>query len=615
MSQSEPTHPAYADFAAVVSYGPSLSFSPDGDEIAVSSNASGQYNLWALPVAGGNARQLTSHIDQAVRQIAWSPRGGQILFTADQQGDEKHQLYLIDPTGAVTRSLTNRPDVQYFLADKPWSSDERYLAFAGNDREETAQDVIVRELPTGEDDRPLKDGQIYDPVSWSPDDRYFVSILARSNTDLVVVLTDIESGDSRQVLGAEDASLYSPGPWSADGSGFWLVSDDGREFAALAFCSIATGVMDWVETPEWDVESVAASADGRYLAWSVNENGASRIHLKSLENDETVDLGSVPQGVLRSSLVFSPSGDQLAFFLESATTTSELYVVEIEERSCRKLTNSLRKDLSSVDMIEPVSVHFPTFDDRHIPAWLYRPEGEGPFPVLLSIHGGPEAQERPTYAYRGFYQYLLSRGIGVLAPNIRGSTGYGKSYQKLIHRDLGGNDVHDFEAAARYLQDLDWVDPDRIGVFGGSYGGFAVLTCVSRLPDYWAAAVDIVGPSNLVTMLKSFPPTWREMAKSIFGDVDTEEEDLLRRSPITYVDQIDTPLFIIQGANDPRVVKAESDQIVEELRDRGVEVRYDVYEDEGHGFTKKTNELKALGDAGDFFVEQLVGSLLTSPDM
>ncbi len=609
MTKSDVTRkPSYSDFAAVVSYGSSLSFSPDGREIACSSNASGQFNLWVYPVDGSEPRQLTSYTDEAVRQLAWSPKGDQIVFTADAGGNEKHQLRLTDPTGSSVESMTDRPDVQYYLAGDAWSADGNYILYAGNDREPTAQDVIIREVPTGEDDRPVADGGVSMPGGWSPDGKFISSTEVRSNTDTFVLLSDLEQGITETVLGADDDHVYAAGPWAADGAGFWVVTDRDREFNGLGFYAIDDRSFAWVETPEWDIESVSASHDGRYLAWSTNVSGKSVISLRDLDSGDLVALPDIPQGVLGSELTFSPDGSQIAFRLEAATAPAEIYLLDIPAQTLTKLTDSLRFDLSSIEMVDPELVDFETFDGRRIPAWLYRPVGTGTFPVVLSIHGGPESQERPTYGYRGFYQYLLSRGIGVLAPNIRGSSGYGKSYQKLIHRDLGGNDVHDFEAAAKYLQSLEWVDKDRIGVFGGSYGGFAVLTCVSRLPEYWAAAVDIVGPSNLVTMLKSFPPTWKEMAKQTFGDVDSEEEDLLRRSPITYVDQIETPLFIIQGANDPRVVKAESDQIVEKLRERGVNVRYDVYEDEGHGFTKKENELKAIGDSAAFFEEHLLAT-------
>jgi dipeptidyl aminopeptidase/acylaminoacyl peptidase len=225
---------------------------------------------------------------------------------------------------------------------------------------------------------------------------------------------------------------------------------------------------------------------------------------------------------------------------------------------------------------------------------------------VLSIHGGPEAQEHPVY--NPLYQYLLSRGVAVLATNIRGSTGYGKTYQRLVQRDWGGGDMQDWEHAVKWLHGQKWVDPDRIGVFGGSYGGFAVLTCVTRLPDYWAAAVDIFGPSNLITAAKAVPPTWRRMMKRFMGDPEEDAEMLRERSPMTYIENVKAPLLVIQGAKDPRVVKGESDQLVEKLRELGRDVEYVVFEDEGHGFTKRQNEITALKLSAEFLEQRLVTS-------
>jgi len=224
-------------------------------------------------------------------------------------------------------------------------------------------------------------------------------------------------------------------------------------------------------------------------------------------------------------------------------------------------------------------------------------------PLVVMPHDGPSG--RDVWGFDYLQQFLVSRGYAVLQVEYRGSSGYGISYQKLIHRDWGGDELKDFEWAHTYLQSLDWVRTDRIGVYGGSFGGFATLSCVSRLPDLWAAAVDIVGPSNLVTFAKAVPPTWRSIMASWVGDPYTEVDFMMSRSPITYVDQIRTPLFVIQGANDPRVVQAESDQIVASLRERGVDVRYDVYEDEGHGFTKRHNLVKGMRDTAEFLVERL----------
>lgn len=212
----------------------------------------------------------------------------------------------------------------------------------------------------------------------------------------------------------------------------------------------------------------------------------------------------------------------------------------------------------------------------------------------------------PAYVYDGFYQYLLGHGIAVLAPNVRGSTGYGKSYQTRIFQDWGGVDLADFADAVAYLHGEQWVDPSRIGVFGASYGGFGVLSCLSRLPELnWAAGVDFYGPSNLVTLAKASPPTWRKLVEAMFGDPDADADRLMARSPVTYADRIRAPLMVVQGANDPRVPRAESEQVVERLRALGVEVQYELFPDEGHGFTKRENQAKAFSTAGEFLVRHL----------
>jgi dipeptidyl aminopeptidase/acylaminoacyl peptidase len=222
---------------------------------------------------------------------------------------------------------------------------------------------------------------------------------------------------------------------------------------------------------------------------------------------------------------------------------------------------------------------------------------------VVAIHGGPEAQERPIYS--PLYQYLASRGVAVLATNIRGSTGYGKTYQRLIQRDWGGGDLRDWDHAVQWLRGRDWVDPERIGVWGGSYGGFAVLSCVTRLPDYWAAAVDIFGPSNLITFAKAVPPTWKRLMKRFVGDPEEDAELLRERSPMTYIENTKAPLLVIQGAKDPRVVKGESDQLVEKLRSLGRTVEYIVFDDEGHGFTKRKNELATMRASADWLEKYL----------
>lgn len=609
MATSTPTRTrrySFEQFTAIRRYQPALDFSPDGDEIAYSTNTSGQFNLWRQPSDGGYPRQLTVYSDNAVREFSWSPDGETILFTADRQGDEFTRPHLIPAKGGRPEQLAGEPDVRYYLgAIDAWSPDGRYFAYAANDREPIDQDVLIYDTHTGDVQRPLAENGNFTPLAWSPDGRYLTAVEARSNTDQVAYLISVADGEARAIAGQDDKDQYIPLDWAADGSGFWILSDAGRENQGLAFYHLADGRLEWEETPDWDIEQANATADGRYLIWVVNEDGYSKLRGKDLRSGERLRLPELPNGMV-TAFKLSRSGHKIGLLLNRATHPAEVYVVDIDNGGLTQITDGFLGGIDEADLVEPELIHYPTFDGKQIPALLYRPEGEGPFPVILSIHGGPEAQERPTYAYGGMYQYLLNLGIGVLAPNIRGSTGYGKSYQKLIHRDFGGDDLKDMEAAAKYLQSLPWVNASRIGVYGGSYGGFAVLSCVSRLPDYWAAAVDIVGPSNLVTFAKAVPPTWKRFMAEWVGDPETEADFLMERSPITYVDQIKAPLFVIQGANDPRVVKSESDQIVQRLRDRGVDVRYDVYDDEGHGFTKRENELKELADTTEFFAKYLL---------
>ncbi len=589
-------------------FAPPLIFSPDGTEVAYTVNTSGQFNLWRQASDGGFPHQLTLYTEHAVRAAAWSPAGKWIAYGADHHGDEFHQLYVIPARGGESDQLTHAIDVQHHLSPFSWSPDGRFLAYSANDRRRDALDVLARDMRSGQTKRLLAGDANYVFGRWSPDGRHVLAVELKSNTNTDLHLVDVADASHRLLTPHQGEVKYLPGPWAADGSGFFLVTDEGREFAGLASFNLRTGRREWLDTPTWDVEDCVGSQDGRYLAWAVNENGYSRLRVRSLRTGNPIRLPDLPRGVLLAG-TFSPDGTRLGLILASPTHCAEVYVIDLRRRKLTQLTHSMLGGIGERDLVKPLAVGFATHDGRKIPAFLYCPKGASAAnrrPVVLSIHGGPEAQERPLYPYSGLYQYWLSRGIGVLAPNIRGSTGYGKTYQKLIHRDWGGNELKDLEAAARYLQSLPWVDARRIAVFGGSFGGFATLSVASRLPQYWAAAVDIFGPSNLVTFVAAVPPFWRRMTDAWVGHPERDREMLLKRSPMTYVDRIIAPLLVIQGAKDPRVVMGESEQLVERLRARGVEVQYRLFEDEGHGFTKRQNELQAWGETAAFLEKHLL---------
>jgi dipeptidyl aminopeptidase/acylaminoacyl peptidase len=591
--------PLFEQFMAYRRFSGVLAFTRDGEHVLFVSNISGQFNLWRVPVGGGWPDQLTGFADETVRTLGVSPRDGTIALSADPDGDEFHQIYLIDPDGGWPRQITAAPEVQHFVGADAFSPDGSRFAFAANARTPTDMEVWVRELDSAEVRPVWGEGRFAVPAGWSPDGTQLIGVDFRNNSDTSLYLIDLDSGETRELTPHEDDIVFFPGPWAKDGSGFYFLTDEGREFRGLAFYDLLKRSYDWIETPDADIDEVAMSEDGRVLAWLVNEDGWERLRLRDLERGTDLPDPHTPRGArphltgFEPPVALSPDGSHAAIILSGPRRPPEVLVVETDSGRAQTVTDSWIGGMDEDDLVDVELISYPTFDGRDIPAWLYRPrEANGAVPVVLSIHGGPEAQERAIY--QPLYQYLLSRGIAVLATNIRGSTGYGKSYQRLVQRDWGGGDLKDWDHAVRWLRDQDWVDADRIGVFGGSYGGFAVLSCVTRLPDHWAAAVDIFGPSNLITFAKAVPPTWRRMIKRFVGDPEEDADFLRERSPLTYIDNVRAPLLVIQGAKDPRVVKPESDQLVEKLRELGRTVEYVVFEDEGHGFTKRPNELRAM---------------------
>ncbi len=611
VTQAEKLAP-FEQFMAYRRFSGGLAFSPDARNLYFVSNMSGQFNLWRVSADGGWPTQLTAFTDDTVRVISVSPSDGAVAFVADHDGDEFHQIYLLDPGGGWPEKLTDEPQVQHFVGGDAFSADGTKLAYAANARTPTDMEVWIRDLESGDTRAVFGEGMFAFPGSWSPDGTKLIAIDLRNNSDSSIHLVDLESGETTEITPHDEEGLYVPGPWHPDGSGFYYLSDEGREFRGLAFYDLGANSTRWIETPEHDVEEVATSHDGRVLAWLVNEDGYERLHLRDLHSGEDLPAPQLPPGArphltgIQPPLALTPDGSRAAVILSGPRRPPEAYVVETATGAARPVTESwIGGGFDETDLADVELVSYPTFDDRNVPAWLYRPRtGNGRVPVVLAIHGGPEAQERPLYS--PLYQYLASRGIAVLATNIRGSTGYGKSYQRLIQRDWGGGDLKDWDAAVKWLHAQDWVEPERIAVWGGSYGGFAVLSCVSRLPDYWAAAVDIFGPSNLITFAKAVPPTWKRLMKRFVGDPEEDAEMLRERSPLTYIENVKAPLLVIQGANDPRVVKAESDQLVEKLQSLGRTVEYIVFDDEGHGFTKRKNELTTMRASAEWLEQYLL---------
>ena len=592
--------PPFERFNAVRKFGPVLAFTADGAGVLFVSNISGQFNLWQVPVTGGWPKQLTPYTDHTVRSLAVR-NDGLIAFAADAEGDELHRIYVL--RDGWPEELAGGDQVQNALLHSAFSPDGSRIAYGANARTPSDSEVWVRDVDGGAPRSVFGEGMYAFPGAWSPDGTKLIALEFRANTNQSLHLVDVESGASEELTPHEGQAKFFPGPWDADGSGFWLLTDSDAEFLGLAHYDVATRSWSYVEQPDADVEGLAGSADGSVLAWIENDGGWARLRIRD-RPEPKLPPGTSHQ--FESVLAVSPDGSHVAVLWDEPRCGQNVYVVDAATGEALRVTDSNIGLPAADSMVEPQLVSYPTWDGAEVPAWLYRAPVDGPHPVVLYIHGGPESQERA--GYKPYAQYLCSRGISVLATNIRGSTGYGKTYQRMIHRRWGEVDLKDWQAAVEWLGAQDWVDSGRIGVFGGSYGGFAVLTCLSRLPDHFAVGVDIFGPSNLITLTKTAPPTWRRMFRDWVGDPDEDAEMLRAASPLTYADAIRAPLLVIQGAKDYRVVQAESDQLVERLREIGTPVEYLVFEDEGHGFTKVTNELLAYQTSVDFLERHLTKS-------
>jgi dienelactone hydrolase len=610
---AESVVPPYERYAQHWVYGDIAWLRPG--ELVFTANLTGQFNLWRQKVGArgerGFAEPLTAYIDRSVRSVVPAPDGRSIFFMADQGGDEQMQILRIPADGGDPVAITDDRKVRHELATGALDPSVRRLLYCDNGRNPADMDVVLYDLSRGTAVRPLPEGLLWGNPTWDPAGRRFFGLQSRSNTRVHTFVHDPLRKTTVEILPHDTEEVVLAEGWTKDGRSLLVRNDLGREFMQLELIEIASGKRKVLVSPKADVEAVRYSPRTSTLVYSVNEKGYSQLYAGKL-GGRPRRISSLPPGCLfaywGSGMVIAPDGRAIAAMWQSGSRPNEILWVPLAGGRPSQLSESMVGGVPDAPLPGPHLIRFPTFDGRQIPAFYYLPKHrpQGKMPAVLSIHGGPEGQERPGWEYWGLYAWLNAHGIAVLAPNIRGSTGYGRSYQKLIHHDWGGDELKDLKAAADWLCARPEIDSSRLGVFGASFGGFATLSCVARLPEYWKVGVDLVGPSNLLTFVKTVPPFWTRFMAQWVGDPETETEFLRERSPITYIDNVRTELLIVQGANDPRVNKAESDQIVSRLRANGRKVEYVVFEDEGHGFTHRANQLKGLGQCARFLADHLL---------
>ncbi len=591
-------------------YGPS--FAPDGHSLAFLSDISGVAEGWRANLAGESSLPLgpdqLTFGGERISRVAYAPGDSRLLICGDSGGSELTQLYVLSPDGVELRHLAGTPATICQFGD--WSPDGQRIVYASNERDTRFFDIYERDVTSG-DTRiyTLPDGT-YWPARYSPDGG---GILITRNETLFrnqLLLLDRVSGTARALTPAPTAAhaRHESPAWDAAREGLYLLSDSGRDTAQLAWLALVDGAMRYLTEGDWDAEALAVSHDGRRLALVTNENGYSRLALWDVSEGwerrhalATPDLGPC----VLADLVWSPDGQRLAFSRQSSTSPLDVWMLDTASGALIQVTRSATGGVDRSTLVEPTLIHFPTFDGREIPALLYTPRGgtASARPAVVYVHGGPESQYRPTF--NPIVQYFVARGYVALAPNVRGSSGYGHAYMALDDVRLRMDSVADLRHAALWLASERIADARRIAVMGGSYGGFMTLAALTTYPDIWAAGVDIVGIANFVTFLERTSPWRRTLREAEYGSLEQDRDFLTAISPIHHVERIAAPVFVVHGANDPRVPVGEAEQIVASLRQRGMPVEYQRYEDEGHGLIKRANRLIAYPAIARFLDQRI----------
>ncbi|MGH7726377.1 MAG: S9 family peptidase [Candidatus Eiseniibacteriota bacterium] len=581
--------------------------SPSGASVAFLTNITGTNQVWRIAATGGWPEQVTFG-SEPVDNVMWSPVSeDRLIFSRDVGGNERRQFLLADLATGSERRLTTRDDVIHNWGG--WSRDGKRIAYTSNERNQAYFDLYVMDVETATPKLVWqRDGSLFGG-GFSPDGRRYLVLEFSTPSNQNVYLADLEAGGEPVLLTPHEGNArYTQLRWAADGRGFWLVSDEGREFLNPAYYDLSTRKMSFRDTIEWDVERLTLSDDGRYLAWVVNEDGYGRLHLKDLRlrsATQAIPVPELPDGVIFEP-VFARDGSKLAFRLSGPTSPSNVWIYDLKLKKARQLTQSSTAGIPAGTFVRSTLLRYPTSDGKQISGFFYRPldAGNRPVSVVITVHGGPESQSEATFS--GLTQYYVNRGFGVFYPNVRGSTGYGKAFTHLDDVEKRLDSVRDLAEGAKWLVEQGYALPGRVAVTGGSYGGYMTLAALAFHPDLWACGVDVVGISNLRTFIAN-TGSWRQSLRAAeYGDPEKDGAAMDAASPIHRVQDIRAPLLVIQGANDPRVPKSEADQMVEAIKKRGGVVEYLLFPDEGHGLAKLPNRIKGYTRAADFLEQYLL---------
>ncbi len=586
-------------------------FSPDGKTLLISSDKTGVFNAWTLPLDGSDPEQLTQSTDNATFAVSWFPADQRILYTYDGGGDELNHVYVREED-ASTRNLTPGDQVKAsFLA---WADDGESFYLTTTERNQKNFDVYRYQVADYSREL-VYENPGFQITDISGDGRWVALDKPRTSADSDIFLVDLSSDDREPKLltGHMGNIKYGTYGFTPDNNSLVYRTDEHGEWFQAWKYDLDSGEKSVVIEADWDVSYVSYSNSGRYRVSGVNADARTEVTLVDTASGEQLALPELPPGDLRS-VRFSADETHIALIINADDSPSNIHVIDLLEGHTHQLTEALNPAIDQSHLVTSEIVRYKSFDGLEIPSVLYKPHGasaENPVPAMVLVHGGPGGQTRT--GYRAFVQHLVNHGYAILGANNRGSSGYGKTFNHLDDKRHGEGDLQDIVYGRAYLESLDWVDGEKVGVIGGSYGGYMVAAALAFEPEVFDVGIDIFGVTNWARTLESIPPWWESFKEALYdemGDPATDAERHRRISPLFHASNIVKPMLVVQGANDPRVLQVESDELVAGIQANEVPVEYVVFPDEGHGFRKKTNRITASNAYVKFLDIYLKGGAL-----
>ena len=562
----------------------------------------------------GAARNQISFFDEPVSNGSFcpSPDYNGFLFTKDIGGNEFSQIYWYDMKTRTSEMISDGGSRNFGIV---WSNEGDRFAFTSSRRNKKDFDIYVSDMKSSKTAviKVDRGGGYWVATDWSPDDNKLIVIQYLSSTKSNSFILDLKTKELTQINDNKIEAVFLAHFWDKTGKKIYATTNLGKEFNTLISYDVQTKKIEYItDNISWDIEEGAINKSRTKAAFTVNENGFSQLYLMDLPSNKYEKVSNLALGQVYS-FKFHPSREELAMVLNTAETPGDVYTLDLKTRKSKRWTTSEVGGLNTSLFPKPELISYETYDEvdgknRAIPAFVYKPlNAKGPLPVMISIHGGPEGQHTPYFS--SFYAFLVNEmGIAVIAPNVRGSSGYGKTYLKLDNGFNRENSVKDIGKLLEWIEKNPEFDKDRIAVFGGSYGGYMVLSSMYNFNDKLKCGIDIVGISNFVTFLENTEEYRRDLRRAEYGDeIDPKmREYLLSISPTNHVNEFTKPLFVIQGANDPRVPASESEQMVKSIRENNGNVWYMLAKDEGHGFRKKENRDRMTESVAMFLEENLL---------